>query len=422
MFDPKVRRVARLASAAVMMTVLAVPASTQQQQQVLPPIARYTVDAGTMSGMAAMSGGGMGAAMAMMRGGAGSAAHELVLRIGSTREPTGAPTAEHFMPAGAQLGKSVKLVTPVRQPSPDAVPEGQLPKGRLLIYWGCGATAAKGQPIVIDFSKVARGQIPPGLYQQPISLPGDWDLTPGNSRTYADWPNAQDGKAVRPNSSLIGAHKITSSYAPEISFALDRDFMPALNARSAEQADGSIMLNWNALPAATGYYAWVFSAKDGGRGGQPTDMVWWASSATQAFGGPLWQWLSPAAVQRLIAARTVMPPSQTSCQVPAEVRKSGGEMTMGNLYAYGPEQHFAYPPRPTDPKVAWKPDWTARVRFRSNTMFMVGMEGMSGMSGMSRGADDTESGQDQGQQQGGEAKPKCKGLGGIAKRAAGLCV
>ena len=401
-------------SAFAVFAIAAAPAATQQQQRTFPPIARYTMDAGTTSGLAAMAGGNsMGAAMAMMRGGAPGAMHELVLRIGSTRTATGTPTAEHFMPAGAQLGQSVQLVTPVRQPSPEGARDGQLPTGRLLIYWGCGPRAGAGQPVVIDFARVARGQAPPGLYQPPVDLPGDWTIDPGNSTTYADWPNARDGKQVRPGSSLLGAHRIASNYAPEMSFALAQDFMPALNARSAEQAGGSIMLDWNALPMATGYYAWAFSAKDSGRGA-PQEMVWWASSATQAFGGPLWSWLSPAAVRQLIAARTVMPPSQTSCEIPAEVKQAGGEAMMGSLYAYGPEQHFAYPERPADRAVPWRPEWTARVRFRSNTMFMVGMPDMGGMNG-------GEAGAAEGSEQPAPRKPRCRGLSGIAQRAAGLC-
>lgn len=418
-----VRLLAGAGLALALVAVIATPASTQQQQQVLPPIARYTIDAGTLSGMAAMGqGGGMGAAMNMLRGGGGGVMHEMTLRLGSTRAPTGAPRADHFMPTVARLGKSVELVT--TPPSKDGKvidepdPQPQTPKGRLLIYWGCGATAPKGQPIVIDFAKIAKGQVPTGLYAPPVNIPGDWTILPSTSKTYGDWPNAKDRKVLSGDSSLIGAHKIVSTYAPEINLNLTDDFMPALNARSAAQADGSQMLNWNGLPNATGYYAWVFSAKGETRDG-PTEMVWWASSATQAFGGPMWNWLSPAAVQKLIAAKTVMPPSQTSCQVPAEVKKSGGDVTMGNLYAYGPERHYAFPERPKDPKIAWKPDWTTRVRYRSNTMFMMGMPGMDAE------ADEREDGPSQSAGSGGDQpaqKPKCKGLAGMVMRAKGLCV
>ncbi len=402
------RRAVGTATALALVFLGSAPAVPQQQQQVLPPIARYTLDAGTMSGLGAMGrGGGMGAALSMMGGGGGSTMHELLLRLGSTQSPKGAPSGDHFMPPAAKLGKSVPLVTPVPGRASGSF-DPQTPKGRLLLFWGCGATAPKGQPIVIDFAKLAKGQVPPGLYAAPVNIPGDWEVTQSNSKTFGEWPNGKESKSLQGSSSLLGAHKVTSTYAPEISFTLAQDFMPALNARSTVQPSGSVMLNWNGLPTATGYYAWVMAAKDMGRG-QPTDMVWWTSSATQAFGGPMWNWLSPAAVQKLIAAKTVMPPSQTSCQVPAEVRKAGGDMMMGYLYGYGPEQHFAYPPRPTDPRIAWKPDWTTRVRFRSTTMFMVGMPGMDDMGSNERG-DQQSSG-----------KPKCKGLGGMVARAQGLC-
>ena len=108
-------------------------------------------------------------------------------------------------------------------------------------------------------------------------------------------------------------------------------------------------------------------------------MVWWSSSSTQQFGGALAGWLSPAAVAKLVAAGTVMPSSQTSCTVPAEVKQAAGEVAMTQLYGYGPQADFSYPPRPANAKAGWKPDWIARARFRSNTTIMLGMPGMGGM-------------------------------------------
>ena len=407
--------------ASVMALLSAAPAATQKEQEVLPPIARYTVDAGTVSGMAAMAGrGGLGSALAMMSGGGGQPIHELVLRLGSTRAPTGAPQAQHFMPPGARLGQSVELRSPERASAPgQGGYEPEMPKGRLLIYWGCGAHAPKNQPVVIDFAKVAKGEIPAGLYAAPINVPGDWSIKPSNSTTYGDWPNSKDRKTVTADASLIGAHKITSSYAPEIGFNLTQDFMPALSPRSADQPDGSIMLSWDALAPATGYYAWVFSTKGGASKNDVGDIVWWASSSTQQFGGPMWDWISPAGVSRLIAAKTVMPPSQTSCQVPAEVKQAGGQIMMGSLYAYGPQADFASPARPKDPKIAWKPDWITRVRYRSSSMWMLGMAGMGGAPASSRGETGSNSGGQSEPKSSG--LPKCKGLGGLVMKAKGLC-
>ena len=394
---------------------LAVPGATQQRSE--PPVARYTMDAGTTSGLAAMGGGNP---LALLRGGGGGEAHELVLRLGSSLTASGAPEADHFMPGGAGLGKSVPLVTPVRQPvttggttyQPQA---GQLPSGKLYIYWGCGERAGPGQPVVIDFAKMAKGEVPPNLFAS-VDVPEQWRVGEDNSKTYGDWPNGKDTKVVPASASLIGDHRIAGTYSPEIAFKLDRDFMPALQPRSSVLASGAYSLTWNGLPEATGYYAWAMGAK-AGAGGQATEMVWWTSSATQQFGGPLSDWLSPAAVSKLVAAKTVMPPSQTSCAIPAEVREACGEAMMLNLYGYGPQSDFAYPPRPADPKVTWKPDWITRVRFRSNAMVMLGMPEMGGFDA----GEDGSSAQAE-QAPPAEAKPKCpKGFKGIAARAAGLC-
>jgi hypothetical protein len=396
-----------LGSAAVL--ALAAPALSQGSTTT---VARYTMDAGTMSGIAGMgAGGGIGAAMSMMRGGAGQVAHELTLRLGSTRAATGAPKADHFMPAGAGLGASLPLVSPERSTgshyTPGTIPEGQMPKGRLLLFWGCGEHAPAGQPVVIDFAKMAKGQVPPNLFAAGAGLPDDWQVLASNSTTYGEWPNGRDSKVIKANASLLGAHKVVSSYAPEIGFTLADDFMPALNARSTGMASGATQLAWNALPKATGFYAWAIGAKDGG-GGNP-DMVWWSSSSTQQFGGELAGWLSPAAVAKLVAAKTVMPPTQTSCTIPAEVKAAGGEVMMTQLFGYGPQADFSYPPRPANAKAGWKPEWIARVRFRSNTSLMLGMPGMDSADAAKAGAPAPA------------AKPKCKGLKGVAMRAAGLC-
>ena len=404
-------RIAATAAIAIGAAFVSAPAFTQGSNT---PVARYTLDAGTISGMGAMGqGGGVSAAMAMMRGQGGGRAHELVLRLGSTRSPTGSPAATHTLPLGARFGPTLPLVTPQHEGrSGEYSP--QTPKGRLLLYWGCGERAGPGQPVVIDFAKVASGQVPQGLYAQPLAVAEEWRVQQSNSRTYGDWPNGTEARPVPANASLLGAHKVSGNYTPDIGFTLDTDFMAPIALRSEALASGAYAMNWNPVPDATGYYAWAFSAKTT-RGGEVAEMVWWASSASQAFGGPMWDWLSPAAVARLITARTVMAPSQTQCTVPAEVKQAGGEVTMASLYAYGPERNFAYPPRPANAKTPWNPEWIARARFRSMTMAMLGMD----MGAMGAGGD-TSAGQTR--EAPASGKPKCKkGLAGMAQRAAGLC-
>jgi hypothetical protein len=376
------------------------------------PIARYDVKAGTSSGMTA--GGGAGAMMSMMMGGRGGAnvQHELLLRMGSSQGANPAPAkAEHFMPPGAKLGKSVMLGYRTTETEPDGNPLPQKPKGRLLIFWGCGEHAPKGQPVVVDFAKAAAGQMPAGF---PMSaIPRDFGPTPQNSRTYGHWP-FDDNKSARGDSSILGAHRIASNYGPEISFTATKDFMQPLRITSSPQAGGAALLNWNGIPDTTGYLAFISGGKMGPNG-EMGDMVMWSSSASRQFGGGLSDYLTPAQVAPLVKDGTILPPGATSCIVPAEVRQASPDFMAGTLTAFGPEENFSYPPRPPVETTPWHLQWTARIRHRSTTGWMEA-QGMS-MGGMGGQAAQSEAGQqDQGQQK--RCKPK-GGLGGMLGGAVG---
>ena len=368
--------------AAVAAMLAAVPGSAQKTTG---PKERYEMDVATMSGFAAMAGGGrggLGGAMSMMFGGDPSSrvAYTLNLRLGSDQSPSAPPPkGDHYFEPQAKLGKSVPLIAPQRAEG-SYTTEFERPKGRLLLYWGCGAKAGPGQPVIIDFAKIAAGQVPPGLFSS--AVPIIREVSQANSKSYADWPNSKGGKQPQAGSSLIGAHRINSNVGSDINFNLAQDYMPGLQASTAQQADGSVMIRWGALQPATGYVAWTIGGMD--RGGGNGDMVWWTSSASKEFGGGLWDWLPPSVVANLIAKKIVMPPSQTSCQIPAEVKKASGEMMIGNLNAFGPEANFSYPPKPAGNAV-WNIDWTAKVRFRSHTMLLVGAD-MGGMGAMNHDA------------------------------------
>ena len=350
-----------------------------QQRPASGPVARYDMRAGTVSGMGAMGRGG-GAMMGMMFGGGGAnqTQHELYLRLGSSRAPDrGNPKADHFMPAGAKLGRSVALVTPREEKvAVDEFPQDR-PKGRLLVFWGCGERAPRGQPVVIDFARLAAGQVPAGVWTSTVLR--DWGPTPQNSRTFGRWP-AEDNKFVKPDSSLPGAHRVAGNYSPEIAFTLGKDFMAPLRLTATAQPSGSTLLRWTGVPEATGYLATLFGGKQGPNG-ETGDMVMWTSSAARQFGGGLNDWLTPAQVAGLVRDRTVMAPATTTCTVPVEVRTAAPDFRFGMLTAFGPMEEFSHPPRPADARTPWHLEWTARIRHRSFTSWMeapgmtMGMEG-----------------------------------------------
>ncbi|HEY0648333.1 hypothetical protein [Phenylobacterium sp.] len=351
------------------------------QQKVTGPVATYWMSAQTQTGfgMPAMGAGGGGQpdTSAMMRAmmGGGGATKTLQLQLGSG-QTTGAPAAEHLPPRGLQAGPSLPLLTPkiqpaVRDESPNYVPqEYQKPRGRMLIFWGCGERARPGQPYVIDFAKMASGQQNPanlfrGIDYRPMQPP-----SPQRNRTYGEWPNKDTRDLVPANGSLVGPHTIQGNYTPEISFMLgeDQDFLGPLNlTTNARGSGGWTNLGWNLVGNAQAYYA---SAVGGGDG---ETVVMWSSSETQAsaFSNP--DFLSQGDITRLVANKTLMGPATKTCAVPKEFMDAAPS-AMVQLVAYGGEANFVHPPRPTDPKVTWNQQWAVKVRYRSATGGILGQE------------------------------------------------
>lgn len=371
-------------AAAVAMTAIA--GSAVAQQKVTGPVAVYWMSAQTQTGFGMPSmgaGGGQPDAGAMMRAmmGGGGASKTLQLQLGSS-QTNGAPQAEHLPPRALQVGPKLPLLTPkvtpvVREERQDYIPEEyKKPRGKMLIFWGCGERARPGQPYVIDFAKLAAGQQNPanlfrGIDYRPMTPP-----SVSRNRTYGDWPNKDTRDLVPANGSLVGPHTIQGNYTPEISFMLeaDQDFLAPINlTNNARSAGGGVALGWNLVGNAEAYYA---SAVGGGDG---ETVVMWSSSEIQAsaFSNP--DFLSQGDISRLVANKTLMGPATKTCTVPKEF-VDAAPTAMVQLMAYGGEANFVHPPRPTDPKVTWNQQWAVKVRYRSATGGILGQD-MGAMMG-----------------------------------------
>jgi hypothetical protein len=88
-------------------------------------------------------------------------------------------------------------------------------------------------------------------------------------------------------------------------------------------------------------------------------------------------------VRKLIGEKVVMPPSTQTCAIPKGIFE-GAEGAMVRMIAYGEELNLAHPPRPADPKAAWEPIWTAKVRVKSEGMAFLGMGDTTGRPGATR--------------------------------------
>lgn len=373
-------------------------------QKVVPPKTVYWMSAATTSGFG-MTGTmpSAGDMMAMAMGGrSGKPLKTLSLDLGSKLPPSGPPAAETAIPPGMAIGPTLLLKTPKPekakpyQPDKEEPEDFERPKGKILLFWGCGETARPGQPVVIDFATMAAGQIPPGLFggeRVRIARPPSTSSWP----TWGGWPN--DDKPSRAgipaNASLLGAHKVTGNYTPAIDFTLTQDWLVPLNMTETKAASGALTLGWNSVPAATAYFAQMMGAAEGSEEDGST-MVFWSSSELQTFMSGLSDYIAPGEAARLIGKKQLMPPTQTSCAIPKQAVEAvqGG---MISLVAHGPEQNFIHPPRPTDPAVPWVQEWAVKARYAARTGSIAGMGGSGAMGGGSNSTAAT----------GNSSKPKC---------------
>jgi hypothetical protein len=365
-----------LLATAALMALGATPGHTQTQV-VKPPVAQYWMDVATvrmgdmdelpnlgamgglaasMAGVKGMGDNSFGATKGMMPG------RWLDIAVTTQRKPAGT-IATQTIPSGLNLGASLTLLPPepvAAKPAPpqgrdteDGVPEQ--PKGRILLYWGCGDTVRPGQPKVLDFATAKPedyGQFMRGRATRERGA----TAAPGN----AIWPNPQNKQTVPKGASLAGDHKVTGDGIPtSLQFAIGQvqDFMPPLALVATGGGASATSVAWPAQAQARAYFLNAMGGSDG-------EMVLWSSSETPEPGWGLMDYLSTPNLDKWLADKTLLPTSQTQCAIPAGIfAKANGAMVQG--IAYGQELNLAYPPRPADKKVPWAPDWAARVRVKS---------------------------------------------------------
>ena len=336
-----------------------------QTQQIKPPVAVHWISVETAGGMGMEMPPGMGGLMPPgMQGG-----KRMKLELGSSRQASGDARAAHAIPPGLSMGQSLPLLTPHAERAPvrerDEEPEFERPKGRMLIYWGCGESLRPGQPVIINFASLSPQDAARAFRSRGISRPRG--PAPGRNRTYGTWPNQEDARPIPPAGSLQGDHTISGNYSPEIRFSVDgrHDFMDAVAFDPVRKTSaGAFAIKWKTVPTATGYFATAM-----GQGDNQNDLVTWSSSEVQEMGQALMDYIPPAEVERLIREKVVMPPQTTECAVPAGVFKS--EASMFNFIAYGNELNLVHPPRPKDPKQVWEQEWAVKLRLKSTAMTML---------------------------------------------------
>lgn len=341
-----------------------------------PALYWMSVSTGTGGGMGAampsmsemVMGGLLGGAIGGDKAGAAGAQRSILLQL-SAPKTLADPKADHFIPPGQKMGESLPLLTPKpgkhSKSSVDEQEEPEKPKGRMLIYWGCGDKIRAGQPKTIDFATASVDDY--RRFFRSINVNHPRGPRPINGWTYAQWPNEQDQQAVPQDSSLLGRHEIKANYAPAIRFEVpsQNDFMAPVKFTDIKgNLPESVSFKWEAVPNAVGYFAMAM----GGRG--ENESIIWVSSEKPHMGWSLMDFVPTSEVRRLTKERVVMPPSTTTCQVPKGIFPGDGAFLQ--FIAYGPDLDVAHPPRPAKPPKGWQPEWVAKVRLKSTQSTLLG--------------------------------------------------
>jgi len=381
----------RAQPAVAVLLVASTFAATAQTSNVKPPQAQAWIDVATysgmgMPGMGAAGGNPLGALGGLFGGGAGAAKNSFgQTQTGAagrwvdvtlmTRANPSLAEAQQAVPAGF-LSPALKLQSPkeVRTPAPrdddDKVVEQdyERPKGKLLLYWGCGATVRPGQPKVLDMATASAADMAKFFVSRRATQRGAHSAV---GRPV--WPSPADERMVPDNASLVGEHQFSGSGVPEgfrFQIQAAQDLMPALQLQQADQS-GATDLTWAALPTARAYFiAGMGAAKQ-------DEMVIWTSSEVPEAGFGLIDYQTNAAVDRWLKEKVLLAPATTHCTVPKGVFPGQGGML--RAIAYGNELNLAHPPRPADPKAVWEPVWAAKLRVKSVATVMLGMPQMGQM-------------------------------------------
>jgi len=408
-----------IAIVAVSTAAAALPRSGAGQgtpkQVVKPPISQAWIDVATFSGMS-MGPGMMNATLgSLMGGGGGNQKAEFgYTETGTpgrwmdvtlyTSRNTSLAEAIQAVPAGTQLAPTLKLQTPERPKPPPPAEDGpteftyEPPKGKLVLYWGCSETVRPGQPKVVDLSTATMAELGKFFESRRATQRGA-HATFGRPV----WPSKDDKRALPPGSSIAGQHSFKAEGVPEsFSFTIPaaQDVMPAMEVRQ-EKGPTAVKLSWTAIPQARAYFLGSMGALPDGEQG----FMLWTSSELPESGFGLFDYQTNTAVDGWVRDKVLLAPTITTCSVPNEAAAQG----MLRSIAYGTELNLAHPARPTDPKIAWEPEWNLKIRVKSMSTTMMGMEGsMPGMDAGAQGAAPADPAAAPGEQPAEEQKKKKK--------------
>lgn len=384
-------------------------------QEVVPPKVQAWIDIATFSGMGMPMGGMGGDAMSSLgglfgdKGGKGGgnnfgntrtmgAGRWVDVTVGVRANPV-LEEAQQVVPDGF-LSTALELRAPKNAPPPprhddeEIVREHEKPKGRLLLYWGCGEGIRPGQPKILDMATSSTADYGKFFVGRSATQRGAH-----SAAGRPVWPSSADSRMVPVNASLVGEHVFSGKGIPDgfrFQIPAAQDLMPPLKLEQGDR-NGATDLQWNAVSTARAYF--VSAMGSSGK----EEMVMWSSSELADTGFGLIDYQTNAAVDRWLKEAVLLTPKTTRCTIPKGIFGERGAML--RLIAYGDELNLAHPPRPKDPKIKWEPVWAVKLRVKAVANGMLGMAD-AGTPAPSRERGDVQGGRNKTQAEETQGLPK----------------
>lgn len=378
--------------------------AAQPVQKVKPPVSQAYIDLATFSGGMPMPGAGGGLMGGLMGALAGAQGNDNSFGMSQAQSPGRwmdvtlltrnngkLKTATQSVPAGAKLGAVLNLVAPEQGPAElpgadetETLPASfEMPKGKMFLYWGCGAEVRKGQPLVLDLAKMDSKKF--GKFFQNRSATA---RVPQPAPGRPAWPNKADARRLPDGASLVGEHAFAGDGVVDgftFKVGARHDLMPAVEASRQEEGKG-VLFKWKPMEQASGWFVQSMSMRGMGEGSADgMEMVYWTSSEAPDMGMGLVNYQPDGAIKKWQKEKVLLPAGATECMAPKE---AVGPMAMSRIIAYGDELNMAYPPRPKDPKITWEPQWNLKLRLKSVASLMPGMGAAMNSAMMERDEDE----------------------------------
>ena len=284
--------------------------------------------------------------------------------------------ADCAIPAGLQHGPKVNLHIDLPQKpniekgsaKESEQQQAKMPKMVIKSYWMCSETVPAGQPKALDMAAMAAsGQKTMKAFRN-MKLPER--LTNHSDGSHAYWPY-DNVKPFEKEASAPGLYTLGTNYCggTTVTFDNPQDFLAPIDiVKPSKDIDLAkpINIEWKSVPNAAAYTLTAFSGSD-------KEMIMWTSASDPDPATKVqFEVVTQAEVRQLIEKGVLLPPTATSCCIPAGIFKGAGQ-AMLTVTAIGRDI------------IQTKDDITTDVLVRSTATVMLGKP--MGMPGMGDGKD-----------------------------------